>query len=419
MNVLTALHSNIPLFVILAVGLVSLFIAFRFYRESDPPVRPALKYMLIALRALVLGLIIFVALNPRFSWSEKRPVPRRIGVYIDRSGSMGLKNDGENRADSLMAAERLLWASLDGFLLHKVYFNTGLSISDTLPALLGGTDFNTVLKDASKKHWDAVILMSDGIRTAGRPAMLNGNSAPVFTIGIGKKKNTADILIKQVDYPPRVIQGSPQKIRVHIAHHAVNAGEAMVRLYLGSKVVARRKVIIGQSDSEQNVDLKYIPEKAGIQNFHVAVSAGFKEQNTRNNRFDFIWDVKKSAIRVGMISMAPNIEYKFFNQALSQNKDFKRISLIAMPGVRFSQNTLDSLDVMVWQDFPGALTTPSMWQKVRAALQKNNPGLILFLGPHSDWRKIKEIAGLSGWLKLNDALSYSMMFFGLMNRSIH
>lgn len=399
MNSLTALHSNIPLFVVLVIGFAAVFMAYRFYRESDPPVKPGLKYVLISLRALVLGLIILVALNPRFSWSEKQIIPRRIGVYIDRSGSMGIKNDTENRADSLRYANGALRKLLDGYSLQKQYFNTALSISDTLPALVGGTDFNVVFNDAVKKHWDALILISDGIRSVGSPPILSGDISPIFTIGLGKKKNTPDILIKQVDYAPRVFQGSNQNIRVHIANRAVNAMDAMVRLYEGKVVVARRKISIGHSDSEQNVVLNYSPKKAGIQNLHVTVSAGLKEQNTLNNRFDFIWDVKKSAIRVGMIAMAPNIEYKFFNLALSQNKDFKRIPLIALPGVRFTKKTLDSLDVMVWQDFPTASTTPAMWQMVRAAIKQNNPGLIIFLGPRSDRRKINEIAGLTGSIK--------------------
>jgi len=407
MNSLTALHINIPLFVILAVALTAGFIALRFYRESDPPLRPPIKYLLIALRSLVLFLIVMVVLNPRISWSERNEIPRRIGVYIDHSGSMGIKTGRENRADSLKQVLSALHESLSDFSLHTRYFNTRLSKSDSLPSFIGGTDFKPLLIDAKKNNWDALILLSDGIRSSGNPPQI-GQFPPIFSIGIGALSGAPDLFIERVDYQPRVVQGQEQILRVHLANRAVSSAVVTVRLYAGNDLLSRQRLEIKNADSGQNIRFSYTPSHPGIQSLYFDVTSALKEQDMHNNRFDFVWDVQKSAIRVGLFSTAPNIEHKFFKFALLINKDFEIYSLIAMPGAPFRLAVLDSLDVMVWLDFPTAQTTPARWKKVTDILNHKHPGLIVFFGPHTDLYKMKtvnEIIGLQKTVRRQRAIT--------------
>ena len=413
MNGLTEIHGNIPLFVILALFGVSVFLAFRFYRETIPPLALSAKYILISFRALLLFLVAMLILNPQLSWTKVDEAPRRIGLYIDNSASMGINTNREKRADSLQAILKAINPSLKNFTMGRRYYNTRVVATDSLLKPMGGTNFSLISKDARKQHWDAVLLISDGVRTAGE-APETENIPPVFAIGLGAVNKSPDIFIKQVLYPSRVVQGRKQQVTVHLANRSVSTANVAVRLYSGTQVLARKTVEIKHADSEQNIVFNYTPVIPGEQKLKVTLDAGIDEQEIRNNRYDFIWDVKKSAIRVGLISMAPNIEHKFFNFALSKDRDFETHSLTILPGVHLKQKDLDSVDVMVWQDFPTLKTSAQMWQKVTDVLRKNRPGLILFLNKRNDSDKLKQVLKLLG---LNTLKKRSRPMTGLVTVS--
>jgi hypothetical protein len=154
----------------LALGLVGWRL-----RRAGQPWRRVLA--LLALRALVLGLVVFLLARPH---TRQRADPRqrpRVAVLLDRSRSMGLADAGRVRFDAALELAHALGPALEraGFEPEPYLFDAAsVSARPTWP--LGGTppsgartDLGAALQHALAAHAPApvaLILLSDGVANA-------------------------------------------------------------------------------------------------------------------------------------------------------------------------------------------------------------------------------------------------------------
>jgi len=339
---------------LIALGLVLLlFVAPRFGRLNIKR-----KFMLTALRIVVIVLIVLALLRPTFIITVRTPRSSVLVLLLDLSRSMELPS-GEGKLSRWQAQQAALkraegsLADLSEEMDIRVYgYDEALHPLDLngsrlqLPEKPTGqqTDIGTSLAEALRpeqgKRLAAVIMSGDGAQTAFEPRIevpeagrkvRDDFAAPLYTVTFGPASDATqarDIAIDRLD----------EEFTVFVKNEVTITGLVRVRGYVkqdipveltiedeqGNKQVIGQQTVRAEEDDRQlEVMFPYTPQKPGHYRLTLSAPQQSGELVAKNNSLNAYLTVLEGGLRVLYLDGSARFEQKFIRRALNASPDIE------------------------------------------------------------------------------------------------
>lgn len=213
---------------------------------------------LIIIRVFVFIVLLFMLLQPKFSWQDHYRFPQRWNIYADRSVSMGYHqslspnsyiNNVNIYFDSALNNDKET---------QNYYFDFKVYNADEQSFKLDGeaTDLSKVIDHikAAESELVGAIIISDGQITKGESeqSQLSKLSIPIYTIGVGDTIPMVDIAIQTISAPTVVIKGEEMDISVTISSYGRVNDRVNVLLYRGKKLLGSKYIQLQGGGSLNN-----------------------------------------------------------------------------------------------------------------------------------------------------------------------
>ena len=355
---------------------------------------------LIIIRVFVFIVLLFMLLQPKFSWKDHYQFPQRWNIYADRSVSMGYHqslspnsyiNNVNIYFDSALNNDKET---------QNYYFDFKVYNADEQSFKLDGeaTDLSKVIDHikAAESELVGAIIISDGQITKGESeqSQLSKLSIPIYTIGVGDSIPMVDIAIQTISAPTVVIKGEEMDISVTISSYGRVDDRVNVLLYRGKKLLGSKYIQLQGGGSLNNAKFRITPQTLGKNNYSVKTSVLADEINIKNNSQKFHITVLKDRYKIALITGSPN-----FN-TIPLKKVIKSIPRVEydhyiqkgdkfIPSINEFWST--SYELIIFDNFP---ITPisNKWQKILAKkLVSQKSSLFLVAGPNTDKNSVESI----------------------------
>jgi hypothetical protein len=366
------------------------------YRRSGRP----LAWWLLALRAAGVALLLLMLAKPTWTRATEEAEAGRVAVVVDTSRSMSLPGGaGSTRYGRARRAAEALTAKLnrpttEGRLEVDLFDIAGAPLKELpMEPTADFTDLTRALRRTQvqmrSRHLSAVVLISDGADTTGRPTFADWEdvAVPIHTVGFARGDDV-DLAVREPAAPRRVIAHNEVTVQVPVAKKGRAPCEATVTLRRGREVLATRKVKLGEGDVEQVVSLSHKPEQPGTFELTAAVEGIAAEKDIGNNAVNFALEVVKDPIRVLYVEGFLRNEYTFLVRHFAE-KD-PDVALVKQPrraapdgperqlAGGLDEKALEKIDLVILGDMEGDyLTGPQVRALVRWLDGKNRSLLVL------------------------------------------
>jgi uncharacterized membrane protein len=316
---------------------VGVFLVLATYALAKP--RGQNAWLLPALRLLVLGLLVFLLLQPERRRERVREELPVMAVVLDVSASMTEKLGPNKKSRAQLAAEFL--NSDEVRQLDKRFrvrhFTVGAR-AESVPATWDDVRFNspesrlltglqTVFDRMQDESMAGVIVVSDGLdRSGGDP-----DSVPLrFPLYIPSLEKPFEVderveqewTIADVSYPKRTIAGWTAPVEVMVRRSGgLGAKTLPVRLYADTELVETREIRFEKGARLEHLRFDISPETVGAAYYTIEIEPD-EDGRPDNNVFQFMVEVIDSEMRVLYLEGTPRWEFKFFKNALFRESQF-------------------------------------------------------------------------------------------------
>jgi hypothetical protein len=438
---------ELPPSLVLALLLASTVVLLAVYwRESPSAARPW-KVVLASLRLSLVGILVVML----YGWAVQRhrtDLPDVV-VILDDSASMDLADFYEDRALAAAIERRLSGVKLDaatrlnlaksllldrdGELLDQLArrYNLRLyvagesarsvaadqqghaaaisNVAAQQPASRLGDSVREVLEAQRGRPTAAIILLTDGITTEGRPLSEAAHYArrkavPLFLVGLGSDRPARDLRLSDLLVDEVVFVGDQVNFDFKVTAEAYT-GKASVRLTRQgeSSPLAEREIQLDPQADAQSMRLSQRPDKPGQFEYVIEVAPREGEANTDNNRLVRKITVREEIIRVLLVQAYPSYEFRMLKQSLQrelnrdqpaegktrgfrtvlQEADLEYVETDKTAERLFpvSRDELFAYDVLIFGDVNPSLMSPSIMQNIYEFVTARGGGLIFIAGP--------------------------------------
>lgn len=311
---------------------------------------------LMALRFVSLTLLAYLLTDPIHSFFRTEAVKPTWMVLVDDSQSMGAASDQVKEA--LSAFER---ADTNAVRLVFRSFSTEVRdvSSPTYTADRSGTDLHLALSEPA----DAVILLTDGIATAGRDllSLAERNAVPVHVIAAGDTTKQLDVALLDADFPETAFLGTDLAVPVRMVASGY-AGRDITLLVLENGAEIARESVRFETDDAFASPVFILPmSQEGTRRFEVIAEPLDGESSESNNRIRAAVRVESKRVKVlhAVFEVHPDIE--------TITGIYRSDPTLEVSMQRFQAVILDSADVLVVHGWP---TNPEWIASINRASQR-------------------------------------------------
>ena len=351
-----------------------------FKKEIAPPT--ADRTALWALRTALLGLLLFVLLDPRLVVETDDPVQGHVAVLIDDSLSMRIPDmNGEARSKFILRAFTPGTGSLATEMEHRVDARYLKFSNHVEPIVRGeqlrfaGTSSNlgqaldSIARSPDIDSLAAVVVVTDGAFEYG-PALegavqtLSALGIALHAIGVGSEKWSTDLEILAGPLPRRLLRGDKVEADVTVRHSGL-AGRTVSLVAEEESVIVYEQPLILPADG-QPVSLR-VPlsfNEAGPRRIMFRIEPQADEIMAENNTDQRTVDVRGDPIRVLHVEGEPRFEVKFLRRAVSADDGIHLVSLIRTAEHKYYRLGIDDADELA-KGLPG---TEEAWFKYDAVV---------------------------------------------------
>jgi uncharacterized membrane protein len=353
---------NLPWWLIALVALATIALLLQQFLSLKQRLSLAQSAFLVALRAVVYGVLIFFLLGPSLIDKRSGKLRRPLTVLIDSSESMAFpasakaaagESAGKSRLDAVRekltaGKEPLIQRLSRDYDLRLFRFGTDLEPIDAasvaqLKAQAQGTRLLELVQSAAKDAGaqSAILLFSDGIANGDKKTLEGAPPlpVPVFAVAAGEAEGFTDVRIAEVRAPQFAFRG--REFKLDLTVHAAGLKGKTVPLYFnrGKNLITTRSITIDADPFEQKIALSFTPKEIGTHSFSLDIPPQAGEQITRNNQKEFKVDVQRDKIRILTLSGSPAWNYRFLRMAMKQDPLIELVSFV------FLRTPTDSVDV--------------------------------------------------------------------------
>ncbi|MBM3236814.1 hypothetical protein FJZ31_11035 [Candidatus Poribacteria bacterium] len=314
------------------------------YFRNKKPISIKLKIVLITLRFLALGLLLFcLILKPAIVKQEENHLRANLLVLVDTSQSMAIADvpDNGSTTERLTAVQKFflepknqIYSKLaERFDLQLYQFNAhceGIDLAQQqkgtlLPADGAFTNVGDALSQAIN-DWKGqpiagVVLLTDGRNnTGGNPLdIAQSLNAPIYPIGIGNPVAPKDVKLVKIEAPPVAYLDHTTPVNITLHSNGYDGEKIQVRLLQGQKLVNSTFVTLNEKSPQQTIAFEIKPEVEGNFSYVISVPGLEGELTSDNNQGTFFIKAIKAKLKVLFSDSQPRWEYTFLKRALERD----------------------------------------------------------------------------------------------------
>ena len=345
---------------IIGVAFLLILTLWVLYRKTTTGVAPGVRRLLFFLKSAALIVLFLCLLQPSLTTSSVVPEESYIGVLIDNSKSMTIRDmagslsRGENVTDLLYGDDGLIDHLGKHFKLRIFGFDRDTKhMSDQAELSFSGLRTFTAKSmehaaDVMKGlHLSALVVVSDGGDNGlGDPVdmahILKARKIPVYIIGVGGKEERRDVQITRVSSSGSVMEGAIFDVNVTVSSRGGKEGESELLIEEGDRVVASKKITYDEGDGVRRYTLKLTPEKEGPRLYRARIPEEKNEIIKENNFLPFLINNRKKRVEILYIEGHPRNEYKFIRRAAESDEALRLVSYLKTGPHKFLRQGIDS-----------------------------------------------------------------------------
>ena len=377
------------LLILLFVILLAAF-SFFIYKYTIPKISSGLRTLLIIIRSLIFGLILFLIFEPALSFIKKEKVESGTYIYIDNSNSIAAKDSSERIARTISLIDDL--NSSGG--INAKFFTFGKKIDSLYPGKkekinfsAQQTNFSNIVDHIKKNNAriNSVVILSDGIITEGIDPTYQAEKlqVPIFTIGIGDSTQKKDVEIYNVLYNQFIYAGKQTQIDVALKNNGFENKNTRVSFFEEKTLIESKDATLSGTGLDK-ISFNYKPANGGEKKLRVVVSPLEGEASTANNSRTFYLDVLDTKLKVCLIAGTPSADVSAISKSISTDRNIQLKKLIQISQNKFwndvKPTVIDSADLIFIVDFPTSNSSQALIDKISSAITINKPFFFLLSG---------------------------------------
>ncbi len=374
------------------------------YGRPLPMLSPRQRLLLGILRGLALSLLVFALWQPAVSLVTSRSTEPRVAVLLDNSASMRLRDPAGPREaayrrtlqqlQSLLTSPTAVLARFDATVQPLEQWHP-----DSLPLNGPATDIARALRwvasEAQHSHIQAVLLLSDGVVTAGEIPIPDAEALgkPIVTVLIGDTTPVRDLAVQSLLVNEQIPLGSQTPVIASISATAVGDQSVRVELWEDARRIAEQSVSVRADQPSYTVQFTYQPVHEGIHRLRVRVVPLPDEVSKRNNESAAFVEVVRIRRRVLIFAGSPSPDFAFLRRELQRNPLLELSTFVHKDATSFYEGTLSpslvqQADAIVLVDFPLRSTPDAVMRMIAEHAARGRP-LIWIAGPQTDRAKLQ------------------------------
>lgn len=418
------------------VALIAVLFLVRRRREPSPSLTSRRQIALVALRAAVLLVVVWMI----GGWAIARfetELPDLV-IIVDRSQSMTLpRNDSASSlADGMVqsrweAAVELL-GRRDAALLRELAKSYRLRVqlvAESTKAVTGdeeaiiaalrgatpdgqrsplGEALASAINLQRGRSTAGIVMVTDGVVTNGTPLAESARIAaemrlPVFAVATGSTEPPPQVEIAELIADTTAMVGDRVSIAARI-RWAGTAGEP-IRLRLIDQAdnaeLASERIAMGTGAGTESVELSFMAQEAGVRRLRVEADALAGEVAAEDNVGEVVVEIRDESFRVLLIEGGPSYEFRFLKHLLERatNQEGSRplvelISVLQQGDPRYADQdrtarrlppvddeTLDRLDLIILSDSDPAGLGTVLQNRIADLVTRDGVSLAIIAGP--------------------------------------
>jgi len=203
------------------------------------------------------------------------------------------------------------------------------------------TDITGAIKEISKMHPLAILLISDGNHNYGSPpfSIIENVDIPIYCFGVGTETRR-DAAIMDVNYPEYAFMGDSVKIEVIIQSQGFEGGEGNIHLLsIQKKREQKKSFLLSNVKAKNKVDFWIHTSQLGEEKFLVRLKPQPGEETYENNEFEFSLKTLKERLKVLYYTEHLSFNTKFVLRALEQDDHIEFLALSQIDKERYNNLT--------------------------------------------------------------------------------
>lgn len=192
-----------------------------------------------------------------------------------------------------------------------------------------GDCLQSILEFQRARPTAAIILLSDGVTTAGKSVSEVAQHArrkqiPLFLVGIGDQQPPRDVRISDLLVDEIVFLGDVVNFDFRLAGSGFEQETVTVRLRIEGEeqILAEQQVELPGDGQVQSVRLTTRPQQEGDREYCVEVDPVDQESDLANNALTQVVQVRDETIRVLYVQEYPSLEFRFLKTLLERGVRF-------------------------------------------------------------------------------------------------
>lgn len=311
------------------------------------------------LRSLAIAVVLFSLSRPLLEVASTVAQPGVVGVLLDDSLSMQLRDDGEPRhafVDAQFDPER-------GALLRELrerfdtrLFRFGIDAApvdgvDELDYAQGASDLGGALRFAREtldgEPLAGLVVIGDGATQS--PASLQTEllalraaGIPVYSLGVGAERYARDIELAAVQMPRRVLRGSRLAATVTVTQQGYDGTTLELRVEDDNRILHKQQIRLDAASQRFEVPLS--ADDAGARQLKFSIAGQPGEKLVENNSRLAMLAVERERRRILYYEGEPRFEMKFLRRAVAADRQLAVSGLIRTADAKYYRVGIESTD---------------------------------------------------------------------------
>ena len=316
------------------------------------------RIVIALLRSLAISLVLFSLSRPLLEVTSKMPQPNVVGILLDNSISMQVRDFGGASRSELI---RQQFDAETGNLLHSLQqkFETRLfkfgestqPLTDVKALDYSDGDSNLgraleiVQETLRGEPLAGLVVISDG---AFQPSgnldnlllSLRAAQIPVYAIGVGQTQYQYDIEVSGVKLPRQVLKGSQVIADIAITQQGYDGQTVDLVVEDDSRILQKQPLLL--EPGRQSVKIALATEDAGARLLKFYLANKASEQITANNSQQEMLSVNDAKMRILYFEGEPRFELKFLRRSIADDKNLAVTGLIRTANAKYYRVGIES-----------------------------------------------------------------------------
>ncbi|EHQ28366.1 hypothetical protein [Mucilaginibacter paludis] len=310
----------------LALGILYAWLLYRSPNQLTNPWR----YILGAIRLIVVAAIALLLLSPMVKTVSSRPEKPLILIAQDNSSSITLFKpqtfDPSGFINKLGELRKSLGNDYD---VREFHFSNNLK--DNLSAKFDGkqTDISAVFRDLTDRFGNqnigALILATDGLYNKGSSPQYLAHrlKTNIYTIALGDTIPKRDLVIGNVNYNKTAFLGNDFEIEVLTGAYQSKGENIRMNVAEDGRPVSNQTIAIPSNNFRRAITLKLHADKKGVHQFTVSLQPIANEISTANNMETIYVEVLDTKQKILLLYNGPHPDIGAIRLSLENNRNYE------------------------------------------------------------------------------------------------